>query len=133
MKDTHRSNTLLLELLIVILFFMLALTTIVEIFANARIQSRRATARTEAITMVQNLADEVYLAEDPKQVFSAYGLAEENGKWSYDEGHFVLTVEQNDEQYEAGNLRRMTYSVTYLGEELFSVPCDRYIPEVSQP
>lgn len=132
MKDTHRSNTLLLELLIVILFFSLALTTIVEIFANARMQSRRATARTEAITLVQNLADEVYLSEDPDQVLSRYGLTAENDQWTYEGDNYTLTVAENDDKNEAGTLRRMTFSVTSMGEELFSLPCDRYIPEVAQ-
>ena len=133
MKDTHRSNTLLLELLIVILFFMLALTTIVEIFANARTQSRHATARTEAVTIVQNLADEVYLSDDPEKVMTAYGMTGKNGQWTYEADNFTLTAEQTDEQKESGILRRMTFSVVSMGEELFSMPCDRYIPEVSQP
>ena len=133
MRDSHRSNTLLLELLIVVLFFMVALTTIVEVFSNARIQSRRASARTEAITMVQNLADEVYLSEEPEQVLTAYGLIPENDYWIYEGNGYTLTAEREDEQNEAGILRKMTFSVTSLGEELFSVPCDRYIPEVAQP
>ena len=133
MRDTHRSNTLLLELLIVILFFSLALTTIVQIFTNARLQSRRATARTEAITLVQNLADEVYLSEKPEQVLARYGLTGEDNQWTYEGENYTLTVTEMDEKNEAGTLRRMTFSVASMGDELFSLPCDRYIPEVSQP
>ena len=49
MREGHRANALLVELLLVILFFMLGSTTLVQIFADAKHKSMQARAMNVAI------------------------------------------------------------------------------------
>ena len=50
MKKHGTANVLLIELALVILFFMLCVSVIVEVFGGARLASREARSRTEAIS-----------------------------------------------------------------------------------
>ena len=49
MKSGNRSNALLVELLIVVMFFMLSSTVLLQVFSTARNQSRRAELMTDAL------------------------------------------------------------------------------------
>ena len=133
MRDSHRANTLLVELLIVILFFMLAATTIVELFANARQKSHTATIRTETVMTVQNLADELYLSDNPEEILKAYELAPSETGWTCEKDNYQINVTKEDSQQEAGVLRKVEISVVANGEVLFTLPCDKYIAEGATP
>ena len=63
-RSTNRSNALLVELLIVVMFFMLSATVLLQVFAAARNQSRQAERMIGALNTAQNVADELYAAED---------------------------------------------------------------------
>ena len=49
MKSGSRSNALLVELLIVVMFFMLSSTVLLQVFATARTQSDRAALMIQAL------------------------------------------------------------------------------------
>ena len=70
MREGGRANALLVELLLVILFFMLSATTIVELFAGAKHKTVQARATSEAIMEAQNIADDLYGADDPDAVLN---------------------------------------------------------------
>lgn len=133
MKDSHRANTLLVELLIVILFFMLAATTIVELFATARQKSRTATIRTEAVMLAQNMADELYLSEDPDSVLNAYAFKQEENGWVFDKDSYQINVTKEEDKLTNGTLRKMEISVSADDQVLFTLPCDKYMAEGATP
>lgn len=133
MRDSHRANTLLVELLIVILFFMLAATTIVELFATARQKSRTATIRTNAIMVVQNMADELYLADDPESVLKAYELVPGETGWVAEKDGYQINVTKEDDVRENGTLRKVEISVIADDKVLLTLPCDKYIAEGATP
>ena len=133
MRDSHRANTLLVELLIVILFFMLAATTIVELFATARQKSRTATIRTNAIMVVQNMADELYLADDPESVLKAYELVPGENGWTAEKDGYQINVTKEDDVRENGTLRKVEISVIADDKVLLTLPCDKYIAEGATP
>ena len=60
MKSGSRANALLVELLIVIIFFMFVSVTLVEFFAASREKSVAAQTTGAAILDAQNLAEELY-------------------------------------------------------------------------
>lgn len=62
MVKHNRQNTLLMEILIVVLFFALCSTVILNVFVGAHNQSERAGAQADALIAAQSLADRLYAA-----------------------------------------------------------------------
>ena len=133
MREGHRANALLVELLLVILFFMLGATTLVELFADARHKSLQARATNMAIMEAENLADDLYGAEDPDKVLAELGFTQENETWTLEKDEYTLTVTGEEEAAEAGVLRKYTISATGDGKDLFSLPSTRYLPKEVSP
>ena len=97
MREGGRANALLVELLLVILFFMLSATTIVELFAGAKHKTVQARATSEAIMEAQNIADDLYGADDPDAVLKELGFSEGDGVWTLEKTEYTLTVPQEAE------------------------------------
>ena len=133
MREGGRANALLVELLLVILFFMLSATTIVELFAGAKHKTVQARATSEAIMEAQNIADDLYGADDPDTVLKELGFSEGDGVWTLEETEYTLTVLQKEEETEAGILRTFTVSATGDGKDLFSLPSTRYLQKEVSP
>ena len=91
MRSEHRSNALLVELLIVILFFMLAAGVLVQVFGKARNMSARSETVAAALSDAQNVADQLYAAPDAEAALTALGFAGGNGVWTRS-GAYDLTV-----------------------------------------
>ena len=133
MREGHRANALLVELLLVILFFMLGSTTLVEIFADAKHQSLQARAMNFAIMEAENISDDLYGADDPDKVLQDLGFTKENDSWILTQKEYTLTVTQKDEETENGVLRKVTIDGKGDGKDLFSLPSTRYIPKEVSP
>ena len=133
MREGGRANALLVELLLVILFFMIGSTTLVELFANAKHRTIQARATNTAIMEAQNIADDLYGADDPDAVLKTLGFSEADGVWTLEEDEYTLKVTQQEEAAEAGVLRTFTVSATGDGADLFSLPSTRYIPKEVSP
>ena len=133
MREGHRANALLVELLLVILFFMLGATTLVELFADARHKSMQARGTNTAIMEAENIADDLYGAEDPDQVLTDLGFTQDNGTWTLEKEDYTLTVTGTEEEAEAGVLRKFTISATGDGKDLFTMPSTRYLPKEVSP
>ena len=133
MREGHRANALLVELLLVILFFMLGATTLVELFANAKHKTLQARATNVSIMEAQNIADDLYGTDDPDAVLQELGFIKDGESWKLEEKEYTLTVTQKEEAAEAGVLRTFTISATGDGKDLFSLPSTRYIPKEVSP
>ena len=133
MREGHRANALLVELLLVILFFMLGSTTLVEIFADAKHKSLQARAMNFAIMEAENISDDLYGADDPDKVLQDLGFTKENDSWILTQKEYTLTVTQKNEETENGVLRKFTIDGKGDGKDLFSLPSTRYIPKEVSP
>jgi len=133
MREGHRANALLVELLLVILFFMLGATTLVELFADAKHKSLQARATNTAIMEAENIADDLYGAEDPDAVLAELGFTQDGEGWTLEKKEYTLKVTREDETVEAGELRKYTISATGDGKDLFSLPSTRYLPKEVSP
>ena len=133
MREGHRANALLVELLLVILFFMLGATTLVELFANAKHKTLQARATNTSIMEAQNIADDLYGTDDPDAVLQGLGFTKDGESWKLEEKEYTLTVTQAEEASEAGVLRTITISATGDGKDLFSLPSTRYLPKEVSP
>lgn len=133
MKQNGRGNALLVELLIVVLFFMLASTTLMQIFGAAKENSNRAAACSAALLEAQNLAEQLYAADDVNENLAALGFESAENVWRKPYGSYDLVVTCGETAQAAGILREAAVSAEYGGEALFTLPATRYMAgEVAQ-
>ena len=64
MKEGSRANALLVELLLVIFFFMISAAVLVQVFADAKLKSRTAHATNATMLEAQNIADDLGIDAD---------------------------------------------------------------------
>ena len=133
MKENGRVNALLVELLIVLLFFMLASTTLMEIFGAAKLSSSRAGASNAALMQAQNVAEQLYAADDVEQALEALGFAKEGEDWCLNGGEYELIASYLYMQDNAGALRQVELTAMYHGKALFTLPATRYVSGEVQP
>lgn len=133
MKQNGRVNALLVELLIVVLMFMLASTTLMEIFGAAKQYSRRAENRSQALLQVQNMAESLYAEQDISAALEEMGFVETDEGWTMNSGECVISVSCAEENTAGGRLRQMQWTALLEGEPLFVLPSVRYMMEEVQP
>lgn len=136
MKSRNRSNVLLVEILVALLFFMLSATVLMRVFATARNMTVRAGVESRALAEAQNVAETVCAAADIDKALTEMAFDSMHGAWSKDCGDYSLIVYGDTEDTGAGELWAGTVSAFYrqgdmtvetLGQgELFSLPCTRY-------
>ena len=128
MRSNNRSNALLVELLIVVLFFMLAATVLLQVFAAARNQSVEAEQIAGAAAEAQNVADQLYAAQDAEALLQSLGFSRSEALWVCDRvtHRFAVTVTEEPSAY--GVMRRQSVRV-YGPEdrEWLCLPCSRYL------
>ena len=133
MKESGRANALLVELLLVIFFFMISAAILVQVYADAKLKSRTAQATNAAMLEGQNIAEDLYGSDDPEAVLKDYGFTSQDGVWALEKKGYVLKVTPKVEETDSGTLR--TYEVAGLeGEKtLITLPSTRYIPKEVSP
>ena len=120
MKHHSHSNALLVELLIVVLFFMLASTVLLQLFTAARTQSQKAEDLSSATLYAQNIAETLYSGQGDGSFVSS------SERFSLPGSFLTASVESTAEQMEAGTLTRYTVSI-FSGDELvYALPGARY-------
>jgi len=124
MKRANRTNALVVELMMAVLFFMLASTVLAQVFGHARVVSNRAEVLTRALAAAQNTADRLYAAGDPEQTLSEEGFTQsEEGLWEKEEEELRILASVSP-----GALRKSEVRVMLEEEELVRLPCSRYLP-----
>ncbi|MBR6891269.1 MAG: type II secretion system protein [Clostridia bacterium] len=136
MKRKNQSNVLLVEILIVVLFFMLSATVLVRVFIGARNRTVRAGVEAVAVNDAQNVAETLYAAKDIDQSMKDMGFLSSHGAWTKDCGDYTLYVKGEAGETGAGTLWTGEVSAFYKlrnpdkarqeDEELFTLPCTRY-------
>ena len=136
MGNRNRSNVLLVEILIAVLFFMLSATVLVQVFATARSMTRRAGVENRALTEAQNVADALSASDDVEAAMQKLEFRLYHGAWSRSYDDFTLYVESQETPSDAGVLWTGSVRAFYRNrnanqarqedEELFALPCARY-------
>ena len=104
MKNRSRSNVLLVEILIAVLFFILSATVILQVFAAARNMAARSGVETRALAEAQNVADALYAAPDAGEALREMEFIQSHGAWSKECDGFSLYVEESTDVGDAGAL-----------------------------
>ncbi|HPJ01644.1 MAG TPA: hypothetical protein PKU80_02255 [Candidatus Limiplasma sp.] len=130
MKPLRNGRMLMIELMIIILFFSLSSVTVVRLFAAASQLSRQSTVSTTLLQTAQSWAD-LLQAEDDFQAFLQKNGWDEEGdamSLSVDGGLLKLTglTIQNGT---GGRLIACTLAAFVDEQEMFTLPIVRYAPE----
>ena len=137
MKEGSRANALLVELLLVIFFFMIGSTILIRLFADARHKSLQARAATLSITEAQNIAELLYSQDDPQTWLARNGFTQDSEtEWSRRDSKYTFYVKDVTDQSlktEAGVVRTFTISAVGDGQNLFTLPSSRYMPAPAEP
>ena len=142
MKEGSSANALLVELLLVIFFFMISAAILVQVFADAKLKSRTAHATNASMLEAQNVAEDLYASNDPDAVLAGYGFSTADEGWVLEKDGYLLRVTFHEEDQDSGVLR--TYDVCGVervrdqsGNEtentLLTIPSTRYIPKEVSP
>ena len=131
MKNGSRSNALLVELLLVIFFFMISAAILVQVFADAKQKSAVAKATNASMLDAQNIAEDLYASEDPDAVLASYGFTAEDGSWVLEKDGYLLKVTLQAET--TGELRTYDISGVRNGNTLLTLPSTRFIPKEVSP
>ena len=131
MKTANRSNALLVELLIVVIFFMLASTVLLQVFTASRNQGQQAGAINDSLVAAQNTADRLYTAET--DINGTIRALQEMGfeagaasDWVLEKEDYRLVVSLETEDRPAGLMQKATVTAYQDDLELFSLPVARY-------
>ena len=128
MKTGNRSSAMLTELLIVVMFFLLTSTVLLQVFTAARAQSEQAETFAAAVAETQNVADRLYAAGGADGLLEQMGFQNAEGDWVRDDGAFLLRVYSERTEDTAGVMvRQSVTALTPEGEELLSLPCSRWL------
>ena len=126
MKSNNHSNALLVELLIVVLFFMISATVLLRIFADARFQSSRAELLAAATVQAQNIAEQLYAADDREALLPALGFSEQEDGWLLAGDDYTIRVVLSEEERTGGTLHLDRVRIEAGEETLLTLPCVRY-------
>ena len=133
MREGSRANALLVELLLVIFFFMIAAAILVQVFADARMKSRTAYATNAAMLEAENIAEDLYVSENPDEVLDNYGFITGDSGWMLQRDGYLLKVTFREEETESGILKSYDISGLDGAKVLLTLPSTRYIPKEVSP
>ena len=141
-RESSRANALLVELLLVIFFFMISAAILVQVFADAKLKSRTAHATNASMLEAQNVAEDLYMAETPDTVLKDYGFNEKDGAWILEKDGYELRVTILEEETDSGVLRKCDVSGVEITHDqsgaekentLLTIPSTRFIPKEVSP
>lgn len=125
-----RYSALLMEIVLVTLFFLLSATVILNLFVAVHDLSRQARLLEEASAQAQNCAERLYAAQFEEEALFALGFkASDQGLSRTDENDLTVLVSVTREITGAGRLHRALVRVCAGDKELVSLPVARYIPD----
>ena len=136
MRNRNRSNVLLVEILIAVLFFMLSATVLIRVFATARNMTVRSGVASRAVQEAQNVAEAIYTTEDVDGLLENLGFHSAHGTWLLDRGDYSIFVSGETQSAGVGQIWKGSVSAFYNlrnpddtrpeNEQLFELPCARY-------
>ena len=128
MKRNSRSSTLLVEMLIVILVFMLSCTVLMRVYAGARTLSVRSGDRSRALTEAQRIAERMTVSGEAALPDDAEGFAFDGTGWIKNEGSVTIRVEAGMTETAAGRLREGSVRLMEGEKVLADLDITLYLP-----
>jgi len=124
----NNQRALLVEIMIAVLFFSLCATVILETFVSARTLGNRAQANTDVLVHMQDMAEQIYAAQDAEALILAAGYVLSDGGWSRTLEDCCVFIERQDKQTEVGILQNYILTASRDDTCIVEIPCVRYVP-----
>lgn len=130
----YKGNMLLLELIIVILFFSLGQLVVVRLFAGAHEKAENSVLLADALLCCEDVAERLRTEDDPDGALLAMGFAGSSGQYvlSREEG-FDVSVHLSRRKGPSGELLQAEVAARAKGRELLSLPAARYLAKEGEP
>lgn len=126
----YQGNILLIELLIVILFFSLSQVIMVRVFASAHEKSHESVQLRHALMACQDVAEQLSVSEEPSALLLSQDFSGGDGSYfRCDEHGFDLYVYCQREENPAGTLLSSTVTARKDDTEILSLPVSLYVPK----
>ena len=124
MQFSKRGNVLLLELLIVIVFFMIGSTILMRMFGRSHMMSRRADALTRSVGEASSMADTLMASGDVQAALDRMGAvrSEEGYTISGDGITYIVSFESEPEKTGEAAVLEGKIRALWQEEELLSLP-----------
>ena len=123
----YKGNMLLIELVLVLIFFSLSQAVVLQAFALAQQKTADSRATNAALSMAQDVAEVVSAAERPDAALLSLRFAGEDGRYVYvDENGFDLYADVQREDAAGGVLYTVSLRAERAGRVLFTFPAARY-------
>lgn len=123
----YQGNTILIELIIVILFFSLSMIAIIPVFAGAQQMTSESRARSRAMALAQDIAETLSASDMADEALLSKGFTKtEDGYVLTSPDGFTLTAICARLTQPAGALTQTTIEATRGDETLFTLPVSHY-------
>ena len=126
MKSQNHSNALLVELMIIIAFFMLSATMLMQVFSAAKQQGDKADILNKALIDAQNIAEIMYTSDNSEEALAGMGFVCENGVWRMEADNTVTLVTLETQDLSSGVMEKQNIRIFKGEEELISLPGAKY-------
>jgi hypothetical protein len=126
MRD-HRSNTLLIEIVIVILFFALSQAVVLQVFAGAQQLNRDAEILNRALMRAEDAAETLAVSGDADAALTSLGFSSDGDGYALSDSEgYRLTATVSRFSQPAGVLTTVELTGYQGDTELFTLPAVRY-------
>ena len=132
--NRYRGNIVLIELVIVLIFFSLSQAVLVQVFAAAQQKTSHSRLMNDALLAAQDTAEQLSQADDPEALLGALGYQLDGGLYRYDApAGFSLTAQVSRLTQPGGTLTSVQLSAAQGDAALFTLPVQCYSPGEVQP
>lgn len=140
--NRRKPNALLIELVIVILFFAISASVILQVFVAARDRSVQSSTDTSALLMAEDIAEQFAASPlDPSAFLASVGFsADDDAEAGYsltrtaaNGRDLTLLCAPESEETDAGTLDSMLLTVMDGSRAAVTLPIKRYLPKEVLP
>lgn len=128
----YKGNIVLVELVIVLIFFSLSQVILVQVFAMAQHKNVQSRLTGDALLAAQDAAEQLALCDDPEALLKSLGFAQEGGLYRREAAGYSLEAAIARLSQPGGALLSVRLTAEAEDATLFTLPVTRYLPgEVS--
>ena len=129
MKKNYKGNMLLIELVIVILFFSLSQVVIVQVFAEAQRRTNSNARMNDALMQTESLIERLTGNEEAEVVLQGLGFEGEAGVYVFAGEGYDIEAGVRRLRQSAGDLVTVEFTARQGDEEMFTLPSVQYFSQ----
>ncbi len=132
MKKSNGMNALLIELVIVLFFFILSFSVLAQVYTHSYLTEKEAALESRALFEAQNVCALLQSAENPEETLVQQGFAKGAEAWEKEYEGYALSVHAQKQPQAFGNWWQMDVSAVKTDGVLFTLPASSYVEGVAE-